>query len=159
MKRATVAVFLGSLLLCTVAESQPSPFAQAPSTSSPNWTQLSLGNIMLLIQARHAKIWYAARAQDWALVDYELSHISDDLAAAAMLYRDIPVELVTGAGRVIVRMKDAAKQKDATGLQSAFSDLTTACNACHAAGGVSFIRIQTPTNMPFTNQHIQSSVR
>ncbi|MGH1572428.1 hypothetical protein ACRAWG_19250 [Methylobacterium sp. P31] len=114
---------------------------------------------MLLIQARHAKIWYAGRAEDWALVDYELNHISDDLTAAAMLYRDIPIELVTGAGRDIGRMREAAKRKDAPGFQSAFSALTTACNACHAAGGVSFIRIQPPTNMPLTNQKFQSSAR
>lgn len=158
MKRAT-AVFLCSVVFCTVAESQPSPFAQPSSASPPNYSQLSLANIMLLIQARHAKIWFAGRAQDWALADYELNHIADDLTAAAMLYRDIPVELVTSAGRIIVRMKDAAKRKDSSGLQSAFTDLTTACNACHAAGGVAFIRIQTPTNLPFTNQQFQSSAR
>ncbi len=157
MKRATVAL-LGSVLLCNGAASQPSPFAQ-PSASSPNWSQLSLGNIMLLIQARHAKIWYAGRAEDWALVDYELGHISDDLTAAAMLYSDIPVEFVTSADRALVRMREAAKQKDAAGVQSAFSDLTTACNTCHTAGGVSFIRIQTPTTLPFTNQHFQPSTR
>lgn len=158
MKRASAA-FLCSVVLCTVAESQPSPFAQPPSASSPNWSQLSLGNIMLLVQARHAKIWFAGRAQDWALADFELNHIADDLTAAAMLYREIPVELVTSAGRVIVRMKDAVRQKDESGFQSAFSDLTAACNACHTAGGVSFIRIQTPSNMPFTNQKVQSSAR
>ena len=80
MKRATAA-FLCSVVLCTVAESQPSPFAQPPSASSPNWSQLSLGNIMLLVQARHAKIWFAGRAQDWALADFELNHIADDLTA------------------------------------------------------------------------------
>jgi hypothetical protein len=144
MKRAT-AILLGSVLLCSVAESQPSSFAQPQSGPGPNWSQLSLGNIMLLIQARHAKIWYAGRAEDWALLDYELNHVSDDLTAAEMLYRDIPVELVTGADRHIARMKEAAKRRDAAGFQSGFSDLTSSCNACHAAGGVSFIHIQTPT--------------
>ncbi|KAA0121474.1 hypothetical protein CIW48_22980, partial [Methylobacterium sp. P1-11] len=68
-------------------------------------------------------------------------------------------EFVTSADRALVRMREAAKQKDAAGLQSAFSDLTTACNTCHTAGGVSFIRIQTPTTLPFTNQHFQPSTR
>lgn len=155
MKRAT-AILLGSVLLCGVAAGQPSPFAQPPSGSRPGWSPLSLGNLMLLIQARHAKIWYAGRAEDWALADYELNHVSDDLTAAALLYRDIPVELVTGATRGIARMREAAKQNDAPGFQSGFSDLTTACNACHAAGGVSFIHIQTPTTIPFTNQGVQA---
>lgn len=158
MKRAT-AILLGSVLLCSVAESQPTPFAQPQSGTGPNWSQMSLGNIMLLIQARHAKIWYAGRAEDWSLLDYELNHVSDDLTAAAMLYREIPVELVTGADHHIARMKEAARRRDAAGFQSAFSDLTSSCNACHAAGGVSFIHIQTPTTMPFTNQSIQSRGR
>jgi len=153
------AILLGSVLLCSVAESQPSRFAQPQSGSGPNGSQLSLGNIMLLIQARHAKIWYAGRAEDWALLDYELNHVSDDLTAAAMLYRDIPVELVTGADRHIARMKEAAKRRDAPGFQAAFSGLTRSCNACHTAGGVAFIHIQTPTAMPFTNQRVPFSGR
>lgn len=158
MKRAT-AILLGSVLLCGVAEGQPSPFAQPPAPSSPNGSPSSLGNIMLLIQARHAKIWYAGRAEDWELLDYELNHVADDLTAAAMLYREIPIALVTGAGREIARMRDAAKRKDESGFQSAYSGLTASCNACHTAGGVPFIHIQTPTTMPFSNQRIPSKAR
>ena len=84
---------------------------------------------------------------------------ADDLTAAAMLYRDIPVELVTGADRHIARMKEAAKRRDAPGFQAAFSGLTRSCNACHTAGGVAFIHIQTPTAMPFTNQRVPFSGR
>ncbi len=156
MKR--VAAVVGwSLVWGGVAGSEPSPFAQSPASAGPTWTQMSLGNIMLMIQTRHARIWTAGRAQDWALVVYELDHIIDDLMAAGMLYRDIPATLVTDTDRVLLRMKDAAKRNDPAGFQTEFAELTNACNTCHAAGGVSFIRIQTPTTMPFTNQKVQAS--
>lgn len=158
MKRAAaaaIAVLLAVAGLGGAAGGEPTPFARSPAT--PTWSQMSLGNLMLLIQSRHAKIWHAGRAQDWALAEYELDHVSDDLTAAAMLYREIPTELVTGVHRIIQRMKEAAKRSDPSGFQTAFSDLTGACNACHAAGGVAFIRIQTPTSMPFSNQKILPS--
>ncbi|MDP4006797.1 hypothetical protein [Methylobacterium sp. NEAU K] len=154
-----IAILLGIVLLGTAALGQTVPFAQPRPETTPNWSRLSLGNIMLLIQTRHIKLWYVGRAQDWSLVDFEVNHISDDLTAAAMLYTDIPVALVQNTEQVIARMKDAAKHKDVPRFQAAFSDLTASCNACHAAGGVGFIRIQTPINMPFTNQDIRSSNR
>lgn len=120
---------------------------------------MSLVNIMLLIQARHAKIWQARRAEKWALRDYELNYVSDDLTAAVMLYRDTPVELVTGADRHIARLKEVPKRRDEPGFQSAFSDLTSSYNACHTAGGVAFIHIQTRTTVPFTNQRVPFSGR
>jgi hypothetical protein len=158
MKRALAAICLGSVL-GTVAQGQPSPFARPPAAASPDGSQMSLGNVMLLIQIRHAKIWYAGQAEDWDLVTYELSHLASDLTAAAILYRDIPLELVTNAGRNLGRMRDAAARKDASGFQAGFTDLTASCNACHTAGGVAFIRIQAPTGASSTNQLFQSSAR
>lgn len=155
--RRPAAVLLVSIALGGAAVGQQSPFARSPSTTALTWSQMSLGNFMLLIQSRHAKIWYAGRSEDWALVAYEVDHVADDLTAAGMLYRDIPIELVTNADHIIARMKETARQKDPAGFQAAYSDLTRACNACHEAGGVPFIRIQTPTAMPFTNQKVQSS--
>ncbi|ACA17304.1 conserved hypothetical protein [Methylobacterium sp. 4-46] len=150
MKR--VIILLGSVLLSPVAESQTTPFAEPRSVQTPDWSLLSLANIMQLIQSRHIKLWYAGRAQDWDLINFESDHISDDLTSAAMLYKNIPLEFVSNANRALARLKKAAKERNIQGLQAAYADLTTSCNSCHAAGGVAFIRIQPPTHMPFTNQ-------
>ena len=40
---------------------------------------------------------------------------------------------------------DALKQKDPTLFKERFDSLRAACNACHAAEGVAFIRVGVPT--------------
>jgi hypothetical protein len=50
---------------------------------------------------------------------------------------------------------EAAKARDYSGYTKAFDELTAGCNGCHAAGQVGFIRIQTPTSSPFSDQNFE----
>jgi hypothetical protein len=49
-------------------------------------------------------------------------------------------------------MRDAVATKNTKQFNRSYSDLTAACNACHVAGHVGFIRIQTPTSSPFSDE-------
>ena len=66
----------------------------------------------------------------------------------------IPVELVTATGGPLSAMREAATRQDAAGFHAGYAALTDACNSCHHAGSVGFIRIQTPTASPFTDQDL-----
>jgi hypothetical protein len=124
------------------------PFAQPmPSASST-----PLGDIMSGVQLRHIKLWEAIRGRNWPLVRFEATLIGDSLAAAAMLYRNIPIDYVTNAGKPLVELQIASTTGDAVKLAALFADLTAACNACHAAGNVAFIQIKTPSSSPFSDQ-------
>ncbi len=45
-------------------------------------------------------------------------------------------------------LDDAIKAKDSAKFVSAFSRLTAACNSCHEAAGVGFIKIRDPRLSP-----------
>lgn len=145
---------VATLLLGSLAQSQTTPFAEPLLGSSTGSPQLSLGNLMALIQARHIKLLYAGQAKAWPLVEYELNHVAADLRDSAMLYRMIPVELVTATDGPLLAIQEAAKSGDMAKFHAGYTALTGACNSCHQAGGVGFIRIQTPTASPFTDQDL-----
>jgi len=129
------------------------PFAQPPPSSLEAGSVASLADIMVGAQLRHIKLWQAIRAKNWSLVAFEAALMQDSLGAAAMLYRNIPIDYVTAAAKPLGALKDAAKAGDATKMEAIFTNLTAACNACHQAAGVGFIRMETPGLSPFSNQN------
>ena len=58
---------------------------------------LSLGDIMTVVQLRHAKVWYAAQLGNWRLAAYELGRLDTSLGQAAQLYPDLPASATAGA--------------------------------------------------------------
>lgn len=113
---------------------------------------IGLADLMILKQWRHIKLWYAAKSDNWDLVHYELQGLAASLNRAAVHYVNIPVEYVVAATKTMSDMRAAAAAKDHGGFNRGYGELTTACNSCHAAAGVGFIRIQTPTASPFSDQ-------
>jgi hypothetical protein len=154
--RAVVAAFAAVSVPATVlAQSDDIPFAQQPLArpgQSTDASLLSLGDVMTLVQMRHIKLWYAAKSGNWGLAGYSVDKIKESLFKAAMLYVNIPVELIKTVDSPLTSMKEAAGRKDFKAFSSAYSDLTVACNICHVAGNVGFIRIQTPSASPFSDQ-------
>jgi hypothetical protein len=158
-KMKLIALSAAITLMATVtASGDDVPFA-APPLSGPGQLNASvllpsLGDIMAVTQIRHIKLWYAGKSSNWDLVNYELDRIIESLNRAALLYSNIPVEFITGITSEPVRdMRDAAKTKNVEKFIRSYSELTTACNSCHSAGHVGFIRIQGPTSSPFSDEN------
>jgi hypothetical protein len=150
-------VTLGTVALLTMvapARGQQVPFAEpTPSSGQIDPAALpGLGDLMILTQLRHIKLWYAGKAGNWELVNYELDRIVESLGKAAVLYRNIPVEYILAADGPLTDMRGAVKAKDSGRFNGAYSALTSACNACHAGAGIGFVRLQTPTNSPLNDQ-------
>jgi hypothetical protein len=112
----------------------------------------SLGDLMGFVQMRHIKLWYAGKSKNWGLARYELAQLEDTLSRAAVRYVNIPVEFIIQAGKPIGDMRDAAAAKDEAKFMRGYSELTAACNGCHKAGDVGFIRIQPPASSPYSDQ-------
>jgi hypothetical protein len=130
------------------------PFA-APPPPMPgeSGTYLApLAEIMGKIQLRHIKLWEAIKHRNWGLLDYELDRTNNTFSNAVILYRNIPVEFIAEAGKSLSDMQKAAKAKDGTQVERAYTELTAACNNCHRAAGAGFIIIKTPASSPFGNQ-------
>jgi len=114
-----------------------------------------LGDIMNLVQARHAKLWFAGQAQNWDLAAYELRQLRVSLADAVVFYSGIPVGNVTTLATPIQSLSDAIAAKDGKRFAKAVGELTDGCNACHGAMQRGFVAIRIPTDKPFGNQVFQ----
>ena len=140
-----------SLMATLTALGEDAPFA-SPSPSHHGSDLVDLGDIMVLTQLRHTKLWYAGKLKDWALVRYEIDRISESLVKAALLYTNIPVENVQAVAAPLTGLREAAANKDTEKFIRSYSELTAACNSCHSAGNVGFIHMQTPSSPAFTDE-------
>lgn len=116
-----------------------------------------LGDIMILLQIRHSKLWFAAAASNWALADHELDEMKEGFEDVEKFYptvHEVSVAPVIGAlnEREIAELGQAIAAQDRVKFAVAFDKLTAACNACHQVTKHAFIVIQQPISPPFNNQ-------
>ncbi len=147
---------LGALMLCVVlpARGDDVPFAQTAPSANPHGESntLALSDVMQLTQLRHMKLWYAGKAKNWPLTNYELAQLRDTFSKAAMLYLNIPVQYIAAVSDPLTALGDAVAAKDSRKFEKGYKALQTACNGCHQAAGVDFIVIQTPAAAVFPDQ-------
>ena len=62
------------------------------------------------------------------------------------------MDSLEAAAAPLAGMRKAIAAKSADAFTQNYGALTAACNACHAAGHVRFVRIQTPTSSPFSDE-------
>lgn len=141
-----VVLFLWALPACN---REPAPPAYTPG----------LGEIMTLTQMRHAKLWFAGEAANWALAAYELDELHEGLDDAATFHpthKDSPVPIPQVIEKVMTAplndLEKAVKAKDAAAFTTAFDGLTEACNNCHRATNFGFNVVTRPTANSYTNQ-------
>jgi hypothetical protein len=153
-----MARFLMNIVLAMIAtapaRAQDVPFAvpHRPNSAATRGTVATLGDIMGKIQWRHIKLWKAIENKNWPLVNYEVGQMRDSFLDAALLYHNIPAELVIAADQPLVSIQEGAKSKDLMKSKRGYANLTAACNSCHQAGQVGFIRIESPSTSPFSDQ-------
>jgi hypothetical protein len=110
----------------------------------------SLGEIMVLQQMRHIKLWFAGSAANWPLADYEIDQLDDGFdAASKLLGGDIVREHI---GEATAALKKSIGGKDSAAFAIAFDKLSAGCNACHSMLDHGFIVIQRPRLLPYSNQ-------
>lgn len=93
---------------------------------------------------RYGELFWAGHDRNWDYAAYQLGKIQTAIAngverrprrAASARMLDTSVD----------RVRDAIGRRDAAGFDAAFTALTEACNACHAAERVAFIEVRPPT--------------
>ena len=110
-----------------------------------------LGEIMTLQQLRHIKLWFAGRARNWPLADYELGELNEGFEDVSKLLGGDIIDKNVGAA-----MKDLQKivdDKNAAGFAGAYDRLSAGCNNCHRTLDHAFIAIQRPTVLPYSDQN------
>ncbi len=125
---------------------------------SPTFTP-GLGEIMTLTQMQHAKLWFAGRAENWALAAYEVDELEEGFADAVEYHpthKTSPVAIAQALPLMTTEplkaLRTAIADKDPATFRQAFDSLTKACNACHQATDFGFNVVTRPSANTFSNQ-------
>jgi hypothetical protein len=130
------------------AQDQPKPVGQSREPNEPY--QPGLGEVMALQQMRHIKLWFAGRACNWPLADYEIGELNEGFEDVNKLLGGDAVG--KAVGDPIAALQKAIEGKDRVAFTIAFDKLTAGCNSCHHTLDHGFIVIQRPTTLPYSNQ-------
>lgn len=136
-------------LLLLLGQAQAQVPAGAAASDAPG-----LAAQMTATQFRHIKLWFAGKFGNWKLATYELDQLASSLDEAA---RRTPAG-TDDASSPIESLRKAVEAKDVPAFTKAYSELTSACNACHRASGYGFITVQVPTVSPFADQDFADQV-
>jgi hypothetical protein len=122
--------------------------------------QPTLGDLMTLAQLRHFKLWYAHKEDNWKLAGYELDQFKSTIERIKKLYPMVSSvaqeSLITEKTEpAMAALSDAVREKNNARFEAAFVTITKACNECHLAAGIDFIRVQVPTKSPYSNQNFK----
>ena len=142
--RPTLAMLAASALLAAFAaraEDSPGSAGDVPG----------LGEIMTLQQLRHIKLWFAGRAGNWPLADYEVGELNEGFDDVAKLLGGDTVDKMIGAP--IKALQKAVDEKNRAAFLAAYDSLTAGCNNCHRTLDHGFIAIQRPAALPYTDQN------
>ena len=129
--------------------------AYADDRSVPGSTQPTvprLGDLMGMTQLRHIKLWYAGNERNWNLANYELEQIKYSFQDTMAFYPGLPLANMTTLAQPAERIGEAIRAKDKAKFTKAFTELTSACNACHESQGYGFIVIKVPNSSPFSDE-------
>jgi hypothetical protein len=155
-------VSLLALSLVAACEAPETPQTASPEALTALEDRLAerftpgLHSLMMELQHRHATLWFAGEAENWALADYylhELEELIEDIEELHPEYRGVPVAELLGEMTLpaVEALEDAVDDGDLAGFRVAYDQLTTACNACHIASDRAALVMQRPTQAPLTN--------
>ncbi|MGO9401481.1 MAG: hypothetical protein ACLP19_27110 [Xanthobacteraceae bacterium] len=105
---------------------------------------------MALQQVRHLKLWFAGRAANWPLADFEIEKLKDGFDDVDKQIGGDTVQKAVGAP--IAALEKAIEAKDRDSFARSFDQLTAGCNTCHHTLDHAFIVIQRPSVSPYGNQ-------
>jgi heme exporter protein D len=116
-----------------------------------------LGEYMTTIQLHAAKLWFAVKASNWELAEYELDELKETMEAAKALNAEKNGIKISGVldsvlQTQVAQLADTIKRKSPAEFQKSYDETLTACNGCHTEAGYKFIHIVRPSAPPVTNQ-------
>ena len=116
-----------------------------------------LGEYMTTIQLHAGKLWFAAKAANWQLAQYELDELKETMEAAKALNAEkngvkISNVLDSVLQTQVAELDKSIKSKKQTDFQKSYDETLGACNGCHTEAGYKFIHIIRPSAPPVTNQ-------
>src|SRR5262247_1225473 len=121
-----------------------------------------LGEYMTTIQLHAGKLWFAVKAANWELAEYELDELKETMEAAKRLNAEKNGVKISGVldsvlQTQVAELDKSVKSKSQSEFQKSYDETLSACNGCHTEAGYKFIHIVRPTAPPVPNQRWEIS--
>jgi hypothetical protein len=135
----------------------------AASAQTPPAYRPGLGDLMTMtVQPRHLKLALAGRDQNWAYAAYEWHELEESLeriATQVPKWRELDIGQLMAATvkQPLDDLEAAIKASDGQRFNTAFRQLTDACNACHKSANLAVIVIKVPDESAFPNQDFRAT--
>lgn len=162
MHRAASAVVLFALLGCCVGGGSAAPATDPGAELAALRKEIAelkksayhpeLGEQMLGIQIRHARLWFAGEAKNWTLAAFELQEIKEAFDAvveqnpehAIFQPQRLADILPAMTKQPVVGLRDAIDHGSKAEFEKAYDALSAACSECHRTAGNDFLVIERP---------------
>jgi hypothetical protein len=148
---AIVVLFARVWILSSAVQSMQSELTSVKQSTA------GLGEFMTAIQLHMGKLWFAAKAGNWELANYEVNELRETMEGAKSLHAvkngvDVSKVLDAVLQTQMAQLSQSITSKKASDFEKAYDDARSACNGCHEETGQKFIHIIRPTAPPVTNQ-------
>ena len=99
---------------------------------------------MVEVSYRYSELYWAGMDENWGYAEHQIEHIIEAMEDG-LKRRPVRAEsAVTFMEEAIPAIEEIIEQKDKEAFIIGFRAFTSACNACHAKEGESYIVIQEP---------------
>lgn len=166
MRRSIAAVGLASVVAAVAVFAETAEKSARPADTSAEIAALKkeiaelkkaayhpeLGEQMLGIQIRHARLWFAGEAQNWTLAAFELQEIKEAFDAVveqnpehAIFQPQRLADILPAMTKApVLALRDAIDRGNKAEFEKTFDGLSAACTGCHKAAGNDFLVIERP---------------
>jgi len=118
-----------------------------------------LGQQMLMLQIRHARLWAAGEDKNWLLAQFQLAELNealDDVVEqngdhAALQPQKLSVVLPAIMKPAVAQLRTAINDGSKVEFERAYDGLSNACSSCHKAADHGFLVIQRPRTPTLDN--------
>lgn len=101
---------------------------------------------MVEVSYRYSELYWAGMDENWDYADHQVEHIIEAMEDG-LKRRPVRAESAHPfMEETLPMMEETIKKENKQDFIKGFQMLTSACNACHAKEGESYIMIQTPEN-------------
>ena len=133
------------------AEEVPDKHGWISGNSIQRWTTVAeqlrgMDVAMVEVDYRYQELYWAGEDLNWTYADYQQTKIGVALENALVRRPKRRVSAENLFLNSLAAMKVAVTRRETAGFEKAFTDLTAACNACHAAEGFPSFQVQYPTD-------------
>ena len=110
--------------------------------------QPGLGTLMIEFGHRFYVAYYAAKANNWELADYEIHELIEAQEVAEATRPKYTEELKAFEHGALAKLQKTIKAKDWKQFEVKYAETTKACNACHTKNGHPYIQYKLPKVAP-----------